>query len=128
MFQILYYCSLILGITFAMPCFSFDGEAFYTAHLTKADRFNEHGRQLTTLNQILVQDRINYYQAKQRHAYDGADGYQSTKKLYSRLENATIDASPSLANLVKSTRDAIICVIILTPHHIELHANKCPRI
>ena len=63
---------VLLVVSFAAPISAAD-EISYTAYLSKKDRYNSNGERLTSVADILRQDRANFHKGR-RDPADGDDG------------------------------------------------------
>lgn len=124
---------LIVFSLFSFQGFCFDGEHFFSVQLVKEDRFDDKGKRLNNIRDILKQDRINFHERNIRQVDDEDDTYYDKKKhsnkdLFERYSHAKIEISNTLKKKITSTDDVTICVIILTPKHIAIHKDKCPNV
>ena len=125
--------TLFLLLILTLPSYAFDGEHFYSAQLSKQDRFNQAGKRLTNIRDILKQDRINYHRYQIKQENDEDDSYYDAKKksnalLFKRFNEAKIRVNKKLTAAILSLADVTICIIILTPDYIAIHENKCPDV
>lgn len=63
---------ILMALSFAAPITAAD-EISYPAYLSRKDRFNSNGERLTSVADILRQDRANFHNGK-RDPADGDDG------------------------------------------------------
>lgn len=108
---------LILGFTSSI--YAYDGITFYGAEITSQDRYNTSGERLTTVRDILRQDRANYYLIG-GDTYDQADNYFSSKKRRELFETANISISPALAQKIMRNEDVLITVFVNSPDEIDV--------
>lgn len=100
--------------------FAYDGITFYGAEISNRDRYNSNGERLTTVRDILRQDRANYYKFGLRDPVDQSDGYFKTKEKRSLFDSARITISPELASRIVNGGSVLISVFVLTPNQIDV--------
>lgn len=113
----LFLVLLILG--FANSIYAYDGITFYGAEISAKDRYNTSGERLTTVKDILRQDRANFYLFGGDNS-DQGDSYFSSKKHRELFETANISISPGLARRILSNEDVLISVFVNSPGEIDV--------
>lgn len=102
---------------------AYDGIEFYGAKISMNDRYNSNGERLTTVRDILRQDRANYHRFNIRDDADQYDSYFSSKQNREIFDTARINISPGLARRILGNSPVYITVFVLTPNRIDVEAG-----
>ena len=100
-FIIICLLTLIAGSAHA-----YDGITYYGTKISAQDRVSSSGTPLTTIRQILRQDRANYYKFNKRNSEDQSDGFFNSAKNRQIFESAKITFTPT--NIGKSLKQKIL--------------------
>lgn len=115
---------ILLFFFFAPILYAYDGITFYGAEITAKDRVNSEGQPLTTVKDILRQNRANYYVYGVRGKYDQPDDYFSSKSHRAIFETAKIYVEPTLAQKILYSRNPVfISVFVYSPTEIHIEAG-----
>lgn len=121
--------SRLLGVGFFILLFSaslvvgYDGVELYDCVISKKDRFNSSGTKLTSVRDILAQDRANYHRFQRRDAEDSDDNYFTSVARRANWQKAKLRISPILAQKIKSGGKVEITVYVFTEDLIEIRAG-----
>lgn len=121
--------SRLLGVGFFILLFSaslvvgYDGVDLYDCVISKKDRFNSSGTKLTSVRDILAQDRANYHRFQRRDAEDSNDNYFTSVARRANWQKAKLRISPILAQKIKSGGKVEITVYVFTEDLIEIRAG-----
>ena len=121
--------SRLLGVGFFILLFSaslvvgYDGVELYDCVISKKDRFNSSGTKLTSVRDILAQDRANYHRFQRRDAEDSDDNYFTSVARRANWQKAKLRISPILAQKIKSGGKVEITVYVFTEVLIEIRAG-----
>ena len=119
----------LLGVGFfsllfsASLAFGYDGVELYDCVISKKDRFNSSGTKLTSVRDILAQDRANYHRFQRRDAEDSDDNYFTSVARRANWQKAKLRISPILAQKIKSGGKVEITVYVFTEVLIEIRAG-----
>ena len=119
------FFSLLISASVAV---GYDGVELYDCVISKKDRFNSSGTKLTSLRDILAQDRANYHKFQRRDAEDSGDNYFTSVARRANWQRAKLRISPILAQKIKSGGEVEISVFVLTEDLIEIEAGLLPFI
>jgi len=111
---------MLISLIFTTCIYAFDGITFYGAEITDNDRYNSSGERLTSVRDILRQDRSNYYLFHIRDRYDQGDNYFYSKRNREIFDTARISINPRLANKIVGNGTVLITVFVLTPDQIDV--------
>ena len=114
---------LFFLLTLSSSIFAYDGITYYGAEITQSDRYNSNGQRLSSVREILRQDRANYYVYGTSSRLDQPDGYFKSKSNRGIFDRAKITISPSLASSIISGGPVLISVFVLTPNLIDVQAG-----
>ena len=105
--------SLVIGYS----CLGFASETiYYTTNISNNDRYNSHGDRLTTVAEILRQDRANVYKFGLADQGDQRDGYFYLKNRREAFVNARIKvANRHLLIKIISSRKPVWISVCYTP-------------
>lgn len=107
---------------FSQSIYANDNIAVYGAEITNQDRYNSSGERLTTVKQILRQDRTNFYMDNGSRL-DEADGFFSTKTRRELFDNAKININPWLARKILGNQRVLITVDVLSSDEIDVKSG-----
>ena len=110
---------LCLLCTINLPANAFDGITFYGTTISNRDRVNSFGERLTSVRDILRQDRANMHKY---HSHDNADQYESffsKPKNRNMFNTAKLKVNAKLAQQIKHGRPVNITVFVY-PGEIEV--------
>lgn len=79
---------ILLSVSFAAPIAA--AEITYTAYLSRKDRYNSNGERLTSVADILRQDRANFHKGKGDRADEDDGGIFSTAAGRSKFDSYSI--------------------------------------
>lgn len=113
-FSLLFSASVAVG---------YDGVELYDCVISKKDRFNSSGTKLTSVRDILAQDRANYHRFQRRDAEDSDDNYFTSVARRANWQKAELRISPILAQKIKSGGEVEITVYVFTEDLIEIQAG-----
>lgn len=94
----------------------------YGAEITNKDRYNSSGERLSTVKQILRQDRTNFYMDNGSRL-DEPDGYFSNKTRRELFDNAKININPWLARKIIGNQRVLITVEVLSADEIDVKSG-----
>ena len=90
----------------------YDGVDLYDCVISKKDRFNSSGTKLTSVRDILAQDRANYHRFDRRDAGDRYDNYFTSVARRATWQRVKLEISPILAQKIKNGGKVEIKVFI----------------
>jgi hypothetical protein len=99
---------------------AYDGLDLYNCRISAKDRVNSNGRKLTTLRDILVQDRANYHRFGKRDRIDEGDIVFTTATSRGWIQFAQIRIPRSLKKRILAGEDVNISVFILRKNLIDI--------
>ena len=111
---------LFLSLWISSISFAYDGLDLYDCVISDKDRFSSKGVKLTSIRNILAQDRANYHRFKKRDAYDSEDGTFVTTVKRQLWQTAKIIIDPKLKERIIWGGDVEIKIFILTEDLIEV--------
>lgn len=118
-----------LAIVFLF-CFAFsaqseayDGITYYGCNLSAKDRVNSAGKKLTSIRDILAQDRANVHKFGKRDRVDEIDRYCTTAAKRRIFQKARIKISKALLKRILSGKDSEVTVFILDKNTIDVQAG-----
>ena len=82
---------VVVALAIASPTVAQDVTASYVAHLSARDHFASDGVRLTTVADILRQDRANFHKFGKRDADDESDEYFTTARARESFERLVRD-------------------------------------
>lgn len=103
--------------------YAYDGITLYGAEISTNDRYNSNGDRLTSVRDILRQDRANYYVYNLIDRYDQPDGFFNIKSNRDLFGTAQIRIQPALARQILGNEPVSISVFVLTPNLIDVEAG-----
>jgi len=111
---------------------AYEGITYYGANISAKDRISSSGARLTTVKQILRQDRANYYKFNKRDAEDEDDGYFKSAKNRALFDKANITFTPqsitnSLKKKILGSGSVLITVFILDKDTIDIQEGLPPK-
>lgn len=115
---ILFCCALIASSSVA-----YEGLDLYDCVISDQDRVNSSGTKLTSVRDILAQDRANYHKFHRRDALDSGDGHFTSPARRATWKTAQIRVSPILAQRIKNGGNVEIKVFVLTEDSIEVRSG-----
>ncbi|MDF1859473.1 MAG: hypothetical protein P1U87_04625 [Verrucomicrobiales bacterium] len=110
---------LIPLLVLALLCFSlpragaYDGLDLYNCRISGKDRVNSRGNQLTTLRDILAQDRANYHRFGRRDRVDESDMVFVTIASRNLFQFARIRIDPALKRRILAGENVNLSVFVL---------------
>lgn len=110
---------------------AYDGITYYGTEISSKDRVSSKGVRLTTLRQILRQDRANYYKFNKRDSNDQSDGFFTSAKNRQIFDTAKITITPeniskSLKQKILGSGSVLITVFILDNNLIDIQEGLPP--
>lgn len=115
---------LFFLLIFTNSIYAYNGITFYGAEISANDRYNSNGVRLTSVRDILRQDRANIQLSHVKDKYDDYNSYFASKQNREMFGTATITISPELAQkIVNSNEPVLITVFVLTPYDIDVQAG-----
>lgn len=98
---------ILMGLWFAGPISAAD-EISYYAYLSQKDRYNSNGERLTSVADILRQDRANYHKGKGDRADEDDGGIFATTGGRAKFESYSIVLEAlDAADLIKGVQKGI---------------------
>ena len=101
----------------------YDGVTVYHCVISKKDRFNSSGTKLTSVRDILAQDRANYHRFDRRDAEDMYDHYFTSVARRATWQKGKLEISPILAQKIKNGGKVEITVLVITEDLIRIRAG-----
>lgn len=95
------------------PLPAYDGLDLYSCRISPQDRVNSRGGRLTTLRDILAQDRANYHKFGKRDRVDEPDGVFTTAASRQLFRVARIRISPALKRRILAGENINLSVFVL---------------
>ena len=102
------------------PLLAYDGIDLYSCRISAQDRVNSRGGRLTTLRDILSQDRANYHKFGKRDQADERDTSFTTAAARQRFQTARIRISKSLQSRILAGENINLSVFFLEKDLIEV--------
>ncbi len=119
--KIPFFLGFVIFFFFSCALYAYDGITFYGAEISQSDRFNSDGQRLTTVSDILRQDRANYYVYGKPNKHDQPDDYFTTKAHRDIFDSAKIIIDPKLAQeIIYSNQPVLISVFVYSPTEIHI--------
>ena len=110
---------LATALFFSMSAFAFDGITYYSTTISNKDRYNSSGVRLTSVRDILRQDRANMHKFGFADNGDGYDSYFKKASRRNMFNHANLIISRSLARAIKGGGRVRITVYVF-PGKIEV--------
>lgn len=110
---------ILAALLFITPVYAFDGLTYYSATISDKDRYNSAGKRLTSVRDILRQDRANMHEFGLTDPGDEYESYFSKASNRNMFNNASLRISGSLANKIKGSGRVHITVYVY-PGEIEV--------
>ncbi|MBK5968973.1 hypothetical protein CCR91_09370 [Thiorhodovibrio winogradskyi] len=117
---------MLAGLVLSASAHAYDGLDLYDCVISDQDRFNSKGVRLTSVRQILAQDRANYHRFHRRDARDAGDRTFVTAEQRKLWQSARVDVDPALREKILNGDKVAITVFVFTPDWIELREGFIP--
>ncbi|WPL19588.1 hypothetical protein Thiowin_04725 [Thiorhodovibrio winogradskyi] len=126
--QHLFIASLIMLSSLApsLPAQAYDGLDLYDCVISDQDRFNSKGVRLTSVRNILAQDRANYHKFNRRDTLDSADQTFLTPGQRQLWQSARVDIDPALRAKILNGGAVAITVYVFSRDWIEVREGLIP--
>lgn len=99
---------------------AYDGLDLYNCRISAHDRVNSSGKKLTTLRDILAQDRANYHRFGRRDRVDESDFVFTTTASRNLFQFARIRIDPGLRKRILAGENVNISVFVLRKNLIDI--------
>ena len=119
---IVFFSTLPLGGSLA-----YDGIVFYGTKLSTKDRYSSKGLRLTSLAQILQQDRANVHAFKKVDEQDEPDIYFTTSKRRRLFERLQFRIEPELKKAILAGEELEVTVYIFDEQLAEVKQGLPPK-
>lgn len=116
------WIALVLGCLYfhSEPLQAYDGLDLYSCRISAQDRVNSRGDRLTTLRDMLSQDRANYHKFGKRDQVDESDTSFTTTASRRLFQSAKIRISDSLMRRILAGENINLSVFLLEKNLIDV--------
>lgn len=118
--RLTFLIAIVSILTFITAAYAYDGLDYYGCRISARDRVNSSGNKLTSIRDILSQDRANCHRFGKRDADDELDRYCQSAAGRKIFQTAKIRVSPALQRKIQGGGDVLISVFILDNNLIDI--------
>lgn len=117
---------MLASLAPSLPVQAYDGLDLYDCVISDQDRLNSKGVRLTSVRDILAQDRANYHKFNRRDALDAADRTFVTAEQRQLWQSARVDIDPALRAKIRNGGAVTITVYVFSRDWIQVREGLIP--